>query len=501
MSAQAVNSHSTTRAAAVDSAAPERLGHLIDGDWEPTDATLESTNPANPGQVVALFPEGNGAVVERAVASASAAQPAWARVGALQRGRVLHAAAAEVQRERRTLALLITREEGKPLREAEAEVARAEDILRFHAGQTAAATGEVFEGASAAQQIRTIRVPLGVVGVISPWNFPIAIPAWKIAPALAHGNAVVWKPSSQTPAVAVALARILERAGLPPGTLNLVLGPGAVGRALIEADGIDGISFTGSEEVGHAIAASTAGRIKVQLELGGNSPAIAFEDCDVESAVAAVADGAMGSSGQKCTATRRALIARPILDEFLDGLTTRVGALRLGDPSEAGTDLGPLVSAEARDVVRRDVEAAIAEGGRLLTEAQDLPSVGHFFAPTVLGELPLDGAIIQREIFGPVLSVMAFDDLDEALQLANDTRFGLSAAVFTRDLGVVERILRELEAGLIHVNGPSTGAEAHVPFGGLKASSGPGPREQGTQAREFFTELKTAYIDHPAATG
>jgi aldehyde dehydrogenase (NAD+) len=500
MRAQAVTSRPPAEATA-NSARPARLGHLIDGEWEQPDATLESTNPARREEVVALFPAGDDAVVERAVAAASRAQPAWARAGAAERGRVLYAAAAEVQRDRRALALLITREEGKPLPEAEGEVARAEDILRFHAAQTAAATGETFEGSSSEQQIRTIRLPLGVVGVISPWNFPIAIPAWKIAPALAHGNAVVWKPSSQTPAVAVALARILERAGLPGGALNLVLGPGAVGQALVEAEGVDGISFTGSEEVGRAIASSGAGRIKVQLELGGNSPAIAFDDCDVELAVAGVAEGAMGSSGQKCTATRRALIARPILDEFLERLTARVRELRLGDGSEAGTDLGPLVSADAREGVERDVEAAIGEGGRLLTEARgDLPEVGHFFAPAVIAELPLDGATLQREIFGPVVSVIPFDEFDEALQVANDTRYGLSAAVFTRDLRVVERTLRELEAGLIHVNGPSTGAEAHVPFGGLKASSGPGPKEQGTQAREFFTELKTAYIDYPAAT-
>jgi aldehyde dehydrogenase (NAD+) len=340
---------------------------------------------------------------------------------------------------------------------------------------------------------------VGVVGLITPWNFPLAIPAWKLAPALAHGNTVVWKPSSSTPALAVAMTRILIEAGIPDGALGLVLGPGRLGAALVDHDGLDAISFTGSEEVGQRIWArgGPAGP-KVQLELGGNSPALVFADADLDHAVECVTYGALGSSGQKCTATRRVIVAEQVADRFRSALIDRLRSARVGPGAEPGVEVGPLISARARTEVLAAVEAAVRQGAELPlgdpAERSAGLGDGHFVRPTLLTDLPPDAPVLQDEVFGPVLSLHTAASEDEALALANHTRHGLSAAVFTRDPARARRCLRAVEAGMVHVNNPSTGAEAHVPFGGLKASSSPGPREQGGTARDFYTEIKTAYI-------
>ena len=482
---------------------PVRIdGQWIDGRWTGGLPDTVTTNPAHPGQEVSRLASADDAAVDAAVSAAVTAAPAWRSTPALARARILRRLADGLTARGDELARLITTEEGKTFSDATGEVARAVDTMHYHAARALAPSGEVFDSSVPGEQMRTLRFPVGTVALITPWNFPLAIPVWKLAPALAHGNTVVWKPSELSPAVAAVLAECSAEAGMAPGVLNVVFGAGQTGAHLVDDRRIGALSFTGSVATGRRIMGTGGARgLRVQLELGGHNPALVFDDADLDRAADHVCAGAMHATGQKCTATRRVLVQRTVYLPFVERLLERVGALEVGDGFDEQTDVGPLVSADARKRVLAAIEQAVEEGADVLAggHALDDPALdgGHYVAPTVLAaddQLPLT---CREEVFGPVTTVLAFDDDDEAFALANDTDFGLSAAAHTASVARAERALHDLDAGQVNVNGTTTGAELHAPFGGVKASSGPGGREQGEAAREFFTQTRTCYV-HPA---
>ncbi|MCI0397447.1 MAG: aldehyde dehydrogenase family protein [Chloroflexi bacterium] len=476
--------------------------NYIDGQWVAAEdrVTTPDVNPANTAEIVGDFPSAGRADAARAVEASAKVFPLWARTPMPQRGDILHRAANLFEARADEVAEAMTREEGKTLAESKGEVMRGVSILRYYAGETMQPTGEVYPSASANTFLYVERVPVGVVALITPWNFPVAIPAWKIAPALAYGNTVVFKPAELTPLTAWHLVDVLEKAGLPAGVLNLVNGRGSqAGHELVENALVKGISFTGSNEVGaHIAAQATARGAKMQLEMGGKNPVVILADSDLEKAVELTLAGAMLSTGQKCTATSRAIVQREVLEEFRERLVARAKALKVGDGMQPDTYMGPLVSAEAERTVLDYIKIGQAEGARLLAGGEKLRGdeydCGYFVAPTVFDQVTPDMRIAQEEIFGPMVSVIEAQDFDEAVQLANHTRFGLSASIFTRDLNLALRFMREIEAGIVHVNSQTAGAEPQVPFGGFKSSSS-GSREQGKAAREFFTQIKTVYLD------
>jgi aldehyde dehydrogenase (NAD+) len=395
----------------------------------------------------------------------------------------------------------LTREEGKTLKEGIGETTRAVQLLRYFAGEAQQPSGEHYPSANPLTLLYTTREPLGVVGIVTPWNFPIAIPAWKIAPALAFGNTVVFKPASLTPLTALRLVEALAEAGLPPGVLNLVTGSAAnVGDPLVRDPRVVAISFTGSNETGAELRKTAAERgTKLQLELGGKNPAIVLADADLDHALGQVIAGAMMSTGQKCTATSRAIIDRTIADRFTEMLAERIGALKVGDPLEAETQIGPLIDERAAERVAGEVDAAKEAGSQLLVGGARLGNGlerGAFVAPALFAGVEPESRLAQHELFGPVLGVIPVDSMEEAMAVANQVKFGLSASIFTRDLGKALTFAREIEAGVVHVNSETAGAEPQVPFGGMKGSSSYS-REQGKAAREFFTQTKTVYIDPP----
>jgi acyl-CoA reductase-like NAD-dependent aldehyde dehydrogenase len=476
------------------------LASYVGGEWRPGEEHLEDLNPARPAEVVATVAAADAALAREAVEAAREAFPGWRETPAPARGEILRRAASLLEERAETVARDLAREEGKTLAEAAGETARAVSILRYYAGQTLEPDGEIYPSASATTFLYARREPLGVVTAITPWNFPIAIPAWKIAPALAYGNAVVWKPAELVPLTAVHLVRALADAGLPPGCLDLVLGRSSeVGETLVTHDGVAAISFTGSNEVGRAIQRrATELGTRVQLELGGKNPAIVLADADLEQAAEQVARGAFLSAGQKCTATSRVIVERPALDELSERLVDLARSWKLGDPLEPDTLVGPLASQAQLDRVTGYLELARDEGARVLAGNGERPDAGYYVRPTVLAGISPDSRIAREEIFGPVATLLSAASFEEAVALANDTPFGLTASLFTRDLGRALRFAREIRAGVVKVNQETAGLEFHVPFGGTKESSS-GSREQGKVARDFFTEWKTVYIDPPAS--
>ncbi len=380
---------------------------------------------------------------------------------------------------------------------------RAAQILRWFAGEAAQPVGDVLPSAGATTFLWSERVPLGVVSVITPWNFPVAIPVWKIAPALAFGNTVVWKPSELTPLCAIRVAEVLHEAGLPAGVLNLVHGlPAAIGDAVTGDERIAALTFTGSTGTGRAIQQAVVGRgVKTQLELGGKNPVIVLDDADLDQAVEQTLRGAMWSTGQKCTATSRALVLPGIRDAFTQRLAERAAALRVGDPLAEGTQIGPVVSRPQQEKVLGYLDVAAEEGHALLAggRAAQPAGDGWFVAPTVYGGVDPASRLGQEEVFGPVVGIIPVDSLEQAVEVANGTPYGLSASIFTRDIARAFAFVREVEAGMVHVNSETAGAEPQAPFGGTKDSSS-GSREQGKAAVSFFTETKTVYLDMPAAT-
>ncbi|MDQ0826052.1 acyl-CoA reductase-like NAD-dependent aldehyde dehydrogenase [Arthrobacter sp. B2I5] len=475
------------------------LQHLINGAWEDgTGSPVASSNPARPAETVAHGLQAGGPDVDRAMAAATAAKHGWARTPAHERGLVLLRAAAILEQSASALGLELAREEGKTLAEGEGEVLRAAQILRYYGNDGDRAAGSIYSSPRRGETIMVTRKPLGVIGVVTPFNFPIAIPAWKIAPALAYGNTVVWKPASTVPLLAMRLAEALQSAGLPKGVLNLLIGPGSMGNSIVDHPALDGLTFTGSTGVGRNLASKAAGRgVPVQAEMGGKNAAIVLSDADLDLAVEQVMLGAFRSSGQKCTATSRLIVADEIADDFLTELGKRAADLAVGDPTTPGINMGPVINEAARSSIQQGINTAISQGANVLAGgtpyAGDL-AAGYFIAPTVL-ELPRDQNqdVWTQELFGPVLSVRRTGSTQEALELANDSEFGLSAALFTQDITTALSAIDEIDVGILHVNSESAGADPHVPFGGAK-KSGYGPKEQGDAAKEFFTHTTTVYL-------
>ncbi len=484
---------------------PATLRQFIAGQWRPgTGYGVRSVNPTRPAEVVAEGLSATGPDVEEAVSAARAALPGWAGTTIHQRGAVLAAAAAVVERNATAWGVELAAEEGKTKAEGIGEVQRAAQILRYYAAEGDRQAGEVYSSPRAGEQILVTRKPIGVVGVITPFNFPIAIPAWKIAPALIYGNTVVWKPASYVPLLAIRLAEALHEAGLPAGVLNLVIGNSAVGDAVVNHADIDAITFTGSTGVGRRIAAAAAARgVPVQAEMGGKNAAVVLDDADFDLAVEQVMLGAFRSTGQKCTATSRLILTDGIADRFLAELASRADALKVGDPTIDGIEMGPVVSDSAQGGIVDGIDTATAQGATVLAGGgrySDGPlSEGYFVAPTVV-ELSGPADIWTEELFGPVLAVRRAASAEEAFALANDSEFGLSAAVFTQDLTRALEAMAHIDVGVLHINSESAGADPHVPFGGAKRS-GLGPKEQGTAAREFFTHTTTVYLRGGAPAG
>lgn len=472
------------------------LKQLINGSWiEATGNQAQSLNPADPQDIVASYVTATTETLDSALSAAQDALADWDRVGLIGRGRVLRRAAQLLEERAEDIAVLMTREQGKTLADSRGEVGATVETLYYQAGSARRADGVTYPSGNADELVRTIRRPVGVVGVITPWNFPLQIPAWKIAPALLWGNTVVWKSASDTPAVSVAFAQILLDAGVPAGALNLLLGPGSLGSALVENPAVSAVTFTGSVSVGHQIRERVVLRgAKLQMELGGHNAAIVMPDADVDSTATAIIAAAMSSTGQKCTATRRVIAVGDVHDKLLAALVPMVNALVAGPGTAADSYMGPVVSDRARADIETALATARAEGATVAAQGTISEGPGHYVRATLLtGTDAL--TITHEEVFGPITTLMRVENLDEAIALANATDFGLTASVFTSDEHAIRRCLNEVVAGLVKVNAPSTGSEVHAPFGGLRDSSFPAPREQNSDvAADFFTETKTAYI-------
>ena len=399
------------------------------------------------------------------------------------------------------LAQILTREEGKTISEARGELTRAINVVEFCAGESRRMTGETIPSELPANFAYTVKEPHGVVACITPWNFPVAIPVWKIAPALVAGNTVVFKPATNTPATAVRLTEIFNEAGLPPGVLNLVLGSGSeAGDEILNHPAVKAVSFTGSTETGLKIYAQVAPRgVKVQAEMGGKTPVVVLEDCDMDLAVESTAQGAFGSTGQRRTATSRAVVIDKVADEFVEKIIARAKSFKLGDGSDTNTHIGPSVDEGQFNTVLKYIDIGREDGAELLCGGRrasgDGLDNGYFVEPTVFDKVTPDMRIAREEIFGPVLSVLRVKDFDEAMTVANDSEFGLSSSVFTNDANNIYRFVDEIETGMTHINSPTTGGEAHIPFGGIK-NTGLGAREQGSTSLDFYTELKVVYVDY-----
>lgn len=475
----------------------QQYSHYVDGQWlAVTDAT-PNRNPSDLSDVVGDYALGDATLVNQAVEAARAAFPAWSNSNVQARADALDKVGSEILARRAELGALLAREEGKTLPEAIGEVGRAGNIFKFFAGECLRLAGDLLPSVRPGVSVEVTREAVGVVGLITPWNFPIAIPAWKIAPALAYGNCVVIKPADLVPGSAWALADIISRAGFPNGVFNLVMGRGSViGEALVNHPQVDAVSFTGSVGVGHRIAAQCVARgAKVQLEMGGKNPQIILDDADLATAVELSVQSAYYSTGQRCTASSRLIVTEGIYPRFVEAMVERMRRIKVGNALQDGIDIGPVVS-EAQ--LRQDldyVDIGRNEGARLLFggERLSLSTEGYYMAPALFDETTPDMRINREEIFGPVASILKVKDYDEALAQANATEFGLSAGIATTSLKHAAHFKRHAQAGMVMVNLPTAGVDYHVPFGGRKGSSY-GPREQGRYAQEFYTTVKTAYV-------
>jgi len=468
----------------------------IGGEWVAGHSSRPNVNPSDLSDIIDHYAQGDEQQTLGAIAAAKAALPAWATSGIQSRADALEKVATELLARREELGNLLAREEGKTLPEAIAEVNRAGQIFRFFAGEVLRAGGEKLASVRPGIDVEITREPVGVVGLITPWNFPIAIPAWKIAPALAHGNCVVFKPADLVPGSAWALAEIISRAGFPPGVFNLVMGPGSrVGQTLIDSPDVDAISFTGSVATGRRVMAGAGPRFaKLQLEMGGKNPMVVLDDADLSVAVDCALQAAFYSTGQRCTAASRLIVQKGILPRFVDALKDRMNALVVDDARRPGAQIGPVADASQ---LQTDLDyialglhegATLACGGRRLQRATE----GHYLEPALFVDAEAGMRVAREEIFGPVACVIAADNYEHALTLSNDTPFGLTSGICTTSLKHATHYKRHSASGMVMVNVPTAGVDYHVPFGGRKASSY-GPREQGRYAAEFFTTVKTAY--------
>ncbi|MBW8812255.1 MAG: aldehyde dehydrogenase family protein [Caulobacterales bacterium] len=471
------------------------LPQYIGGERVAAPPADQSLNPSNTADVVARVPRGGAAEVEAAVAAARAAFPAWSEASPEVRADVLDRAGDLILQRREQIGRLLSREEGKTLPEGIGETVRAGRIFKYFAGEALRRHGQNLDSVRPGVEIQTYRQAVGVFGLITPWNFPIAIPAWKTAPALAFGNTVVLKPAGPTPATAAAMAEILWEAGAPPGVFNMIFGPGSMGAKLVEHPGVDGISFTGSQSVGAGVAEAAVRRqARVQLEMGGKNPLVVLDDADLDRAVMVALDGSFYATGQRCTASSRIIVTDAIHDRFVAALAQKVAALRVGDALDPQTQMGPAVSEAQMQVSYDYIDIARAEGGRIVTGGGrlELPNPGWYVQPTLIADTAKDMRINCEEVFGPVASTVRVRDYDEALAVANDGDFGLSAGIVTTSLKYARDFQRRAKAGMVMVNLPTAGVDYHVPFGGTKKSSY-GAREQGFAAVEFYTQTKTAY--------
>ncbi len=475
-------------------------GHYINGAWVPSESGrwFETTSPIN-GEVLARFPAGTRGDVQRAIQAAQDAFPAWKKVPAPRRGEIIFRAAQIMRQRKEELGRLVTREMGKVIAEGRGDVQESIDFLEYIAGEGRRLLGETTPSELPNKFCMTVRQPMGVVGLITPWNFPTAIPMWKTGAALIGGNTIVFKPASITPLCVAVLVEIFEEAGLPPGVLNFVTGGGgSVGMEIVENPAVKAISFTGGVPAGKTIYEAAARQLKpVEVELGGKNPQIVLPDANLDLALDGVLFGAFGTAGQRCTATSRLILHDDIYDRLLGMLVDRVRKFKVGDPLDPATDMGPVSDAASGQGIMEYIEigkgeAKLAIGGERLTGG--LYDGGFYIAPTIF-ETAHGTRISQEEIFGPVLSVIRVGSYEEAVAVANDIEFGLSSSIYTRDVNLAFRAIDDLETGITYINAPTIGAEVHLPFGGVK-NTGNGGREAGTSAIDEFTEIKTVFVDY-----
>ena len=481
---------------------PDTYLNYIGGSWQAAaeEATFPNVNPARPDDVIGHFPASTESDVEQAARAAREAFPAWSRTPAPERGKVLRRAGDLLTERKEDIARAMTREMGKPFSETKGDVQEAIDTAYYAASETRRLFGYTVPSELPDKFNMSIRRPVGVCGIITAWNFPVAVPSWKILPALAAGNTLLFKPSEAAPHTGMLFAETLLEAGVPGGVLNLVQGAGEVGAALTEHPEVDAVAFTGSTETGSAIG-EIGGRMnkRVSLEMGGKNPMIVMEDADLDLALEGAVWGAFGTTGQRCTATSRLLLHEGIHDEFVERLASRAQNLTLGYGNDEGVDMGPLINQQALDKVTRYVEIGREEGAKLALGGRPAEDErlngGYFFQPTIFTNVTPKMRIARHEIFGPVLSVFKIRSYEEAVEVANDTRYGLSSSIYTQDVNRSFRAMKDLEAGITYVNGPTIGAEAHMPFGGVK-QTGNGHREGGWEVFDFYTETKTVYVDY-----
>lgn len=480
----------------------EKYQNYINGNWTEsgTGERFENRNPANWSEIIGTFPSSDSNDVQQAVESARSAYDEWRLVPAPKRGELLKAVGDIMTDRKEEIARLMTREMGKTLDETRGDMQEGIDTAYYAASEGRRLFGYNTPSELPSKANLSFRMPVGVAGIISPWNFPMAIPTWKIFPALVCGNTVVFKPASDTPATATELVKILIQAGIPPKVVNIVHGTGKnVGSPIVNHPDINLISFTGSSQVGKSIASEAGSQLKrVSLELGGKNAQIVMDDADQDLALDGVLWGAFGTTGQRCTATSRLILHEKVHDEFLDKLVARTKDLKLGDGLNESVDVGPLINEGQRETVEKYVGIGTKEGAELLcggvrAEDGDLAK-GIFYKPTIFAGVDQNMTIAKEEIFGPVLSVIKVKSLDEAIAVLNNSIYGLSSSVYTQDINGAFRAMRDIEAGITYINGPTIGAECHMPFGGMK-ETGNGHREGGWEVYEFFSETKTVYVD------
>ncbi len=477
-----------------------RYKNFVNGQWvdSASGKSVPNINPANTDDIIGHAPQSTREEAQAAVAAATAAFPAWRAVSAPQRGRVLAKAVQLCYERKEEIARTMTREEGKIIGEARGEVQKSVNLLEYYAGQGFRIEGRTYPSEMPNTFVYTIRQALGVVSCITPWNFPLCVPVWKIAPALVTGNTVVFKAASSTPGCAEALVKLFEDAGLPKGVLNLVYGSGSViGDEFVSNPAIRAVSFTGSCEVGGEVAKQAAAHLaKVTCEMGGKNPVVVMDDADLDLAIEGTVQGAFGSTGQRCTATSRVILHKAIAEKFVEKLIERVQKIKVGDGFEDGVNMGPAVDKVQFQTDLRYIEIAKKEGCRCITGGSALSiGKGYFVAPTVFDGVTPDKTIAQEEVFGPVLAVLRVNDFDEAMKVANGTKFGHTCSLYTGDANLVMRFIDRIEAGMVHINQPTIGGEAQLPFGGIKAT-GYGQREMSEEGLNFFTELKTVFYDY-----
>jgi aldehyde dehydrogenase (NAD+) len=476
--------------------------NYIAGKWQDASngQTFTDANPADTSDVIGHFPDSSAEDVDNAVTAGREAFRTWSRVPAPKRGDFLKRIGDLLTERKDDLAFEMTREMGKPFFETRGDVQEAIDTAYYAASETRRLFGHTVPSELPSKFNMSLRRPIGVCGIITAWNFPVAVPTWKMFPALACGNTVIFKPSEEAPHSGALLVNLIVDAGIPEGVVNLVQGAGNVGEALVSHPGVDVVSFTGSSETGSKIA-EICGRMhkRFSLELGGKNPMIVMPDADLDLALDGVLWGAFGTTGQRCTATSRLILHEDVHDRFLTMVAEGAGKLRLGDGNKENTDVGPLISAGALTKVSSYVEVGKKEGARLVAGGKRAAAAplkeGFFFEPTVFADVTRHMRIAREEIFGPVLSVMKVGSYEEAVEVANDIQYGLSSAIYTRDVATAFAAMHDIDAGITYVNGPTIGAEAHMPFGGVK-STGNGHREGGWEVFDFYTETKTVYVDY-----